>query len=77
MGMDCNLDGNDTPKLVLILIYSQPTKYDIVFWWRCPNDDTCLHLAPQIFDPCPKKPVITCMNDSRPVALTSKPMKVL
>ena len=44
--------------------------------WRplgsCP---VCPVLSPALI-PVPKKPVISCMNDLRPIALTSVPMKV-
>ena len=67
---------NVTPRLLKLCAKQLAKVFTIIF-----NLSFKTQLIPDIWKrsciiPVPKKPVISCMNDLRPVALTSIPMKI-
>ena len=67
---------NITPRLLKVCAKQLAYIFTVIF-----NLSFKTHVVPDIWKrscivPIPKKPVIACMNDLRPVALTSIPMKV-
>jgi hypothetical protein len=67
---------NITPRLLKLCAKQLAKIFTVIF-----NLSFKTHVIPDIWKcsciiPVPKKPVISCMNDFRPVALTSIPMKV-
>ena len=67
---------NVTPRLLKLCAKQLAKVFTIIF-----NLSFKTQLIPDIWKrsciiPVPKKPVISCMNDPRPVALTSVPMKI-